>query len=131
MKVRIVNERIAELNTLNSTVELPPEYLGTNLSQYLYDGQNWSIDPDYPVNTPDWTNFNLAMILPETESSFEVWLSQFKPAYQTALTVPAALGQLSETQSAYNTLKTLAAPTAEQVAEWQGIADQFHIGITF
>ena len=62
MKVRIVNERIAELNTLNSTVELPPEYLGTNLSQYLYDGQNWSIDPDYPVNTPDWTGLRADLL---------------------------------------------------------------------
>lgn len=61
MKVRIVNERIAELNTLNSTVELPPEYLGTNLSQYLYDGQNWSIDPDYP-DTPDWTGLRADLL---------------------------------------------------------------------
>ena len=87
--------------------------------------------PINPADLADWTNFNLTMILPETQSSFEVWLSQFKQAYQTALMVPAALGHLPETQSAYDTLKTLSAPTAEQVAEWQGIADQFHIGITF
>jgi hypothetical protein len=62
MKVRIVNERIAELNTVNSNVELPPEYLGTNLSQYLYDGQNWSIDPDYPVDTPDWTGLRADLL---------------------------------------------------------------------
>lgn len=61
MKVRIVNERIAELNTVNSNVELPPEYLGTNLSQYLYDGQNWSIDPDYP-DTPDWTGLRADLL---------------------------------------------------------------------
>ncbi|MGA1531449.1 MAG: hypothetical protein ACO33E_00140 [Aquiluna sp.] len=109
----------------NSATEGTPVF-NTELNRWE---QTWSYTPVAPL--PDWTNFNLAMILPETESSFEVWLGQFKPAYQTALTVPAALGQLSETQSAYNTLKTLAAPTAEQTAEWQGIADQFHIGITF
>ena len=61
MKVRIVNGRIAELNTDNSNVELPPEYLGTNLSKYLYDGQNWSIDPDYP-DTPDWTGLRADLL---------------------------------------------------------------------
>ena len=70
MKVRIVNERIAELNTVNSTVELPPEYLGTNLSQYLYDGQNWSIDPDYPVDTPDWTGLRADLLSSSTVAAW-------------------------------------------------------------
>lgn len=61
MKVRIINGKIAELNTDNSNVELPPEYLGTNLSQYLYDGRNWSIDPDYP-DTPDWAGLRADLL---------------------------------------------------------------------
>ena len=54
-----------------------------------------------------------------------------QPTYQSAVTVPAALGQLAETQSGYDTLKSLSPPTVEQASEWQAIADQFNIGITF
>jgi hypothetical protein len=53
MKVRIIDGRIAEVNTKTSNVDLPDEYLGTHLSKYLYDG-DWSLDPEWvePQDTP-------------------------------------------------------------------------------
>ena len=109
----------------NSASEGTPAF-NTDLNRWE---QTWVYTPLPSI--PDWAGFNLAMVPPISQSSFEAWLSQFKPTYQSAVTVPAALGQLAETQSGYDTLKSLSPPTVEQASEWQAIADQFNIGITF
>ena len=98
-------------------------------------------DPEPPPPEPDWTNFNLSLIPPEagSQTSFELWLSQFKFSYQAPLTAAAGLGDLGETQRIYDSLKaissdpntTLVPPTIEQIAEWQGIADANHVPMRF
>ena len=80
---------------------------------------------------PDWLSFNLAMIPPTTESTFEVWLGQFKEPYRAALAVASSEGNTERVQGQYEILKDLAPPTAEQITEWQSIADRHNIRLTF
>ena len=87
--------------------------------------------PINPAALADWTNFNLTMIPPTAESTFEVWLGQFKEPYRAALAVASSEGNTEKVQGQYEILKDLASPTAEQIAEWQGIADRHNIGLTF
>lgn len=110
---------------------------------FLDSGEELEIisDPEPPSPAPDWTNFNLSLIPPEagSQTSFELWLSQFKFSYQAPLTAAAGLGDLGETQRIYDSLKaissdpntTLVPPTIEQIAEWQGIADANHVPMRF
>ena len=92
--------------------------------------QVWT-EPEPPPPAPDWLSFNLTMIPPTTESTFEVWLGQFKEPYRAALAVASSEGNTERVQGQYEILKDLASPTAEQIAEWQSIADRHNIGLTF
>ena len=92
--------------------------------------QVWT-EPEPPPPAPDWLSFNLAMIPPSTESSFEVWLGQFKEPYRAALAVASSEGNTERVQGQYEILKDLASPTAEQITEWQGIADANHVPLRF
>jgi len=50
MNVRIINQRIAEVNNPKSTgliVALPEDFLGIRLSQWLYIDGNFQIDPEW------------------------------------------------------------------------------------
>lgn len=108
---------------------------------FLDSGEQLEVipDPEPLPPIPDWAGFNLAMVPPSTQSSFEVWLDQFKIPYQTPLTTAAGMGNLQETQQIYNSLKaiasdpnnTLVPPTQEYITEWQAIADTYHIGVIF
>ena len=80
---------------------------------------------------PDWLSFNLTMIPPTTESTFEVWLGQFKETYRAALAVASSEGNAEKVQGQYEILKDLAPPTAEQIAEWQELADTYNIPLNF
>lgn len=101
--------------------------------------QSWVIPPTPSI--PDWTSFSLTLIPPEIglQTSFEVWLSQFKPSYQASLTASAGMGDIERTQQAYDTLKAISStadnnltlPTPEQVAEWQDTADTYHVPLKF
>jgi len=92
--------------------------------------QSWT-EPDPTPPAPDWLSFNLAMIPPTTESTFEVWLGQFKEPYRAALAVASSEGNTERVQGQYEILKDLASPTAEQITEWQGIADANHVPLRF
>lgn len=129
-------------NTLPNLTGYPSGVAGVVQDWWSSEDQTtWTQEPDPepPAPEPDWTNFNLAMIPPATESSFEVWLGQFKIPYQTPLTTAAGMGNLQETQQIYNSLKaiasdpnnTLVPPTQEYITEWQAIADTYHIGVIF
>jgi len=117
----------------NSWTEGTPVF-NTELNRWE---QTWVYTPLPPI--PDWAGFNLAMVPPSSQSSFEVWLDQFKIPYQTPLTTAAGMGNLQETQQIYNSLKaiasdpnnTLVPPTQEYITEWQAIADTYHIGVIF
>ena len=92
--------------------------------------QIWT-DPEPPLPNPDWLSFNMAMIPPTAESTFEVWLGQFKEPYRVALVAASSQGDTERVQGQYEILKDLASPTAEQITEWQGIADANHVPLRF
>jgi len=100
---------------------------------FLDSGEELEVisDPEPPSPAPDWTSFNMAMIPPTAESTFEVWLGQFKEPYRAALAVASSEGNTERVQGQYEILKDLAPPTAEQITEWQSIADRHNIGLTF
>ena len=100
---------------------------------FLDSGEELEIipDPEPPPPEPDWLSFNLAMIPPTAESTFEVWLGQFKEPYRAALAVASSEGNAERVQGQYEILKDLASPTAEQITEWQGIADANHVPLRF
>ena len=100
---------------------------------FLDSGEELEVipDPEPPPSSPDWLSFNLAMIPPTAESTFEVWLGQFKEPYRAALAVASSEGNTERVQGQYEILKDLAPPTAEQIAEWQGIADANHVPLRF
>ena len=107
--------------------------LQSSWQAFLDSGEELEIipDPEPPPPEPDWLSFNLAMIPPTVESTFEVWLNQFKEPYRAALAVASSEGNAERVQGQYNILKDLASPTAEQIAEWQGIADANHVPLRF
>jgi len=114
----------------------PPSYwtpeILEGIAQAFVDGQWEPIpDPEPLPPPPDWLSFNLAMIPPTTESTFEVWLGQFKEPYRAALAVASSEGNTERVQGQYEILKDLASPTAEQITEWQGIADANHVPLRF
>ena len=92
--------------------------------------QVWT-EPEPPPPAPDWLSFNLTMIPPTTESTFEVWLGQFKEPYRVALVAASSQGDTERVQAQYELLKNQIPPTAEQIAEWQGIADASHVPVSF
>lgn len=92
--------------------------------------QSWT-KPEPPPPAPDWLGFNLAMIPPTAESTFEVWLGQFKEPYRAALAVASSEGNTERVQGQYNILKEFIPPTSEQIAEWQELADTYNISLTF
>jgi len=110
---------------------------------FLISGEELEIipDPEPPPPAPDWLSFNLTLIppAPGSQTSFEMWLEQFKIQHQSPLVSAAGLGHLEETQRLYDSLKAIsqdgstpqAPPTAEQIAEWQGIADANHVPLRF
>jgi len=54
--VRIINNRIAELDTgsIYCNIVLPDELIGTHLSKYIYENNQFNIDPDWtePIGEP-------------------------------------------------------------------------------
>jgi len=100
---------------------------------FLDSGEELEIipDPEPPLPNPDWLSFNLTMIPPTTESTFEVWLGQFKEPYRVALVAASSQGDTERVQAQYELLKNQIPPTAEQIAEWQGIADASHVPVSF
>lgn len=97
-----------------------------------YERGEYEILPDIiPHPEPDWLGFRLAMIPPSGASTFEAWLEQSKPLYQAAVTAAAMSADLSELQQIYSLLKGLYPPSPEQVTEWQGVANTYHIGLVF
>ena len=65
------------------------------------------------------------------ESEFEFWLDQAKALYQASIASAAASGNAEEVQRIYSLLKLQFPPTAEQITEWQGIADANHVPLRF
>lgn len=114
----------------------PPSYwtpeILAGIAQSFADGHWEPIpDPAPPPPEPDWVGFNLAMIPPTTKSTFEMWLDQFKEPYRVALTVASSEGNVERVQEQYNIFKEFIPPTAEQIAEWQELADTYNISLTF
>lgn len=111
--------------------------------QAVFDAGQYEFlpDPEPPPPDPDWTAFNLTLIppAPGSQTTFEIWLEQFKIQHQTPLTSAAGLGNLEETQRLYDSLKEISQdgstpqtpPTPEQVAEWQAVADACRVGVRF
>ena len=143
------NSTTIYLESLNATTPLPwgnnaPDFSGIDeptlsalqqaWADFLATGEELEIipDPPPPPPEPDWLGFRLAMIPPSGgASSFEAWLEQAKPLYQAAVTAAAMSADLSELQQIYSLLKGLYPPSPEQVAEWQGVANTYHIGLVF
>lgn len=100
---------------------------------FLDSGEELEVipNPEPPPPDPDWRGFNLAMIPPTAESTFELWLGQFKEPYRATLTVASSEGNTNRVQRQYEILKDLASPTAEQIAEWQSIADEHNVQMRF
>ena len=139
---------IIYLESPNATTPLPwvnnaPDFTGikeptlsvlqTAWADFVESGEELEIipDPPPPPPDPDWLGFRLAMIPPSGASTFEAWLDQAKPAYQMAITTAAMTADLVELQRLYDLLKDLYPPTPGQVAEWQGVANTYHIGLVF
>ena len=100
---------------------------------FLDSGEELEIipDPPPPPPEPDWLAFNMAMIPPMDESTFEAWLRQFKSPYQANLSVASGQGNAELVQLQYDLLKQISPPSAEQIVEWQGIADKCNIPLHF
>jgi hypothetical protein len=61
MKVKIINNKIVEVNTVQSDIDLPDNLVGTSLSKWLY------IDNQF-VENPDWADLT---VNPTEEDSIE------------------------------------------------------------
>ena len=58
MKVKIINQKIAEVNTKNSDLDLPESLIGTSLSKYLYSNGEFTtnslwvdVSQDFDINS--------------------------------------------------------------------------------
>jgi hypothetical protein len=81
-------------------------------------------DPEPPAPQPDWTRFNLAIF---SDPAFASW--EISQILQFAIVAQATSRNLKVLQTCYNLAKAQIAPSAETIATWQSIADQYHIGL--
>lgn len=77
---------------------------------------------------PDWKTFRLALL---KSKSFRLWSELLPNSWREDLKMAAMVGNAEALQDIYNYCKTLSPPLPAAVAEWQKLATQNHIPVTF
>lgn len=100
--------------------------------QTAYDAGNWKLytpPPPQPAPLePDWKTFRLALL---KSKSFRLWSELLPNSWREDLKMAAMVGNAEALQDIYNYCKTLSPPLPAAVAEWQKLATQNHIPVTF
>lgn len=102
--------------------------------QAAYDAGHWqtytppapqAAPPELP---PDWKTFRLALL---KSKSFRLWSELLPSSWREDLKAAAMMNNAEALQDIYNYCKTLSPPLPSAVAEWQKLATQSNIPVTF
>lgn len=100
--------------------------------QAAYDAGHWEPyappSPEPEPTEPDWQSFRLALL---QSASFREWSERLPDTWREDLKLAAIAANADALQSIYNLLAQQHTPEYEAALEWQEIADQLFIPVTF
>lgn len=83
-----------------------------------------NLQPSYPDNAGFLTSISYNL-------NYQSWVDQLPISKALSLAITIDRGNITEFQNAYNAAKATVNPSVTAINEWQAIADQNYINVTF
>lgn len=133
MKILVKGSIVNVIDGQPDFVSQFPNSLATQVAlQSAYEADDWEEytppESQPPPPEPDWKTFRLALL---KSKSFRLWSELLPNTWREDLKGAAIIGNSEALQDIYDYCKSLSPPLPDVVAEWQNLATQSHIPVTF